>query len=56
VTSEQGQITTQGFQEQQQSYETMATIAGNAAKQANLASSGSFAAAGISFAAAAVPA
>jgi hypothetical protein len=56
VTSENGQIQTQGFQEQQQSYETMATIAGNAAKSANLASIGSFAAAGLSFAAAAVPA
>jgi hypothetical protein len=55
VTSENGQIQTQGFQEQQQSYETMATIAGNAAKQANLASIGSFAAAGLNFAAAAVP-
>ncbi|HUI12561.1 MAG TPA: hypothetical protein VL048_03715 [Xanthobacteraceae bacterium] len=55
VTSEQGQITTQGYQEQQQSFETMATIAGNAAKQANLASIGSFIAAGINVAAAAVP-
>ena len=55
VASENGQIQTQGFQEQQQSYETMATIAGNAAKQANLASIGSFAAAGLNFAAAAVP-
>jgi hypothetical protein len=55
VTSEQGQINTQGYQEQQQSFETMATTAGNAAKAANLASIGSFAAAGISFAAAAVP-
>ena len=55
VTSEQGQIQTQGYQEQQQSFETMATIAGNSAKQANMASIGSFAAAGISFAAAAVP-
>ena len=55
VTSENGKIQTQGYQEQQQSFETMATIAGNAAKQANLASIGSFAAAGLSFAAAAVP-
>ena len=55
VTSEQGQINTQGYQEQQQSFETMATIAGNAAKSANIASIGSFAAAGISFAAAATP-
>jgi hypothetical protein len=55
VTSEQGQIQTQGYQEQQQSYDTMAEIAGNAAKQANLASIGSFAAAGVSFVAAAVP-
>ena len=56
VTSEQGMVQTQGYQEQQQSFETMATVAGNAAKQANLASIGSFAAAGLSFAAAAVPA
>jgi hypothetical protein len=55
VTSENGMIQTQGYEQQQQSFETMATIAGNAAKQANLASIGSFAAAGISFAAAAVP-
>jgi hypothetical protein len=55
VTSEQGQITTQGYIEQQNSFNTMATIAGNAAKSANLASIGSFAAAGISFAAAATP-
>lgn len=55
VTSEQGQIQTQGYQEQQQSFETMATIAGNSAKQANMASIGSFAAAGLSFVAAAVP-
>ena len=46
---------TQGYQEQQQRFETMATIAGNAAKPANLASIGSFAAAGINFVAAAVP-
>ena len=55
VTSENGQIQTQGFQEQQQSYETMATIAGNAAKSANLASIGSFAAAGINAIAAVTP-
>jgi hypothetical protein len=55
VTSEQGQIQTQGYVEQQQSYDTMAEIAGNAAKQANMASIGSFAAAGVSFVAAAIP-
>ena len=55
VTSENGQIQTQGYQEQQQSFETMATIAGNAAKSANLASIGSFVGAGISFAAALTP-
>ncbi|MFZ0373021.1 MAG: hypothetical protein WAL39_06870 [Xanthobacteraceae bacterium] len=55
VTSEQGMVQTQSYQEQQQNFETMATIAGNAAKSANMASIGSFAAAGISFAAAAVP-
>ena len=55
VTSEQGMVQTQSYQEQQQSFETMATIAGNAAKSANLASIGSFAAAGVSFVAAAVP-
>jgi hypothetical protein len=55
VTSEQGQITTQGYIEQQQSFNTMATIAGDAAKSANLASIGSFVGAGISFAAAAIP-
>ena len=55
VTSEQGQIQTQGYQEQQASYNTMAEIAGNAAKSANLASIGSFVGAGISFVAAATP-
>jgi hypothetical protein len=48
VTGEQGMVTTQGYEEQQQSFETMATIAGDAAKSANLAATGSFVAAGIS--------
>lgn len=48
VTNRQGLITEAGFSEQQQSYETMATVAGNAAKSANLAAVGSFVAAGIS--------
>ncbi len=55
VTGQQGLITEQGYAEQQQSYNTMATIAGNSAKAANLASTGSFVAAGISTLAAFTP-
>lgn len=55
VTSENGMIQTQGYEQQEASYNIMAEIAGNAAKSANLSSIGSFAAAGLSFAAAAVP-
>ena len=55
VTNRQGLITESGYAEQQQSYQTMATVAGNAAKAANTAAVGSFVGAGISFVAAAVP-
>ena len=44
-----------GYDEQQQSYQTMATVAGNAAKSANLAAVGSFVGAGISTVAAFTP-
>lgn len=55
VTGQQGLITEAGFAEQQQSYLTMATVAGNAAKSANLAAVGSFVGAGISTVAAFTP-
>jgi hypothetical protein len=55
VTGQQGLITEAGFAEQQQSYLTMAQVAGNAAKSANLAAVGSFAGAGISTIAALTP-
>lgn len=55
VTNQQGLITEAGYGEQQQSYLTMATVAGNAAKSARLASVGSFVGAGISTIAALVP-
>lgn len=55
VASEQGLVTEAGYAEQAQSYQTMASVAANSAKQANLASIGSFVAAGFDFASAAVP-
>lgn len=55
VTGVQGQITEAGYAEQQQSYDTMATIAGNSAKAANLSAIGSFVGAGISAVAALTP-
>ena len=48
VTSEQGQIQTQGYTEQQQSYEQMANAAGQAAGAAKTAATGAFIGAGIS--------
>lgn len=55
VTGQQGLITEAGYAEQQQSYQTMATVAGNAAKSANLAAIGSFVGAGFSAVAAVTP-
>lgn len=55
VASEQGQITEAGYQEQADSYTTMASVASEAAKSANLASIGSFVGAGFNFLAAALP-
>jgi hypothetical protein len=49
VASEQGLVTEAGYQEQGESYQTMAKVAADAAKGANLASIGSFVAAGLSF-------
>lgn len=54
VASEQGLITEAGYQEQADSYNTMAKVATDAAKGANLASIGSFAAGGLSLAGAAI--
>jgi hypothetical protein len=48
VTSEQGQITEAGYQEQAASYTNMAAAAGDAAKGESLAQIGSFVAGGIS--------
>jgi hypothetical protein len=55
VTGQQGMITEQGFNEQQQAYESMASAAGEAAKSANTAAIGSFVAAGFSAVAAVTP-
>lgn len=55
VASQQGLITEAGYQEQAQSYQTMAQVASEAAKGANLASIGSFVSAAFSFGAAAIP-
>lgn len=48
VTNEQGQIQTAGYQEQQQSYETMANAAGVAANEEKTAATGAYIGAGIS--------
>jgi len=55
VTGQQGLITEAGYAEQQQSYQTMAEVAGNAAKAANLAAVGSFVGAGFSAVAVVMP-
>jgi hypothetical protein len=55
VIGQQGLVTEQGFNEQQQAYESMATAAGEAAKSANTAAIGSFVAAGFSAVGAVTP-
>lgn len=52
VTGEQGLITEAGYQEQAESYDLMAQAAGNAAKNAQTASIGSFIAGGVALLAA----
>ncbi len=47
AASEQGLVTEAGYQEQADSYNTMASVAADAAKGANLASIGSFVGAGL---------
>jgi hypothetical protein len=55
VANEQGLVTEAGYQEQASSYETMASVANDAAKAANLAETGSYIAAAFSFGSAAIP-